>query len=416
MIKRLRKFCCGLLIVSFSAVAMSQEPAKVDFSNYYDLIYQIRVISSDAGSKSSIGSGFQISRDGLIVTNFHVVSGYVNSPDTTEIHYVTHNGDKGILQLLDFDVVSDLAVLRHPLPTEDYFQLDTSLPSKGEYSYALGNPADYGIVLVPGPSNGLVEHSFEQRVLFSGSLNPGMSGGPALNKAGAVIGVNVATAGSQLSFLVPAKKITAMIDSKRQLTVEDYQVEIARQIKSWQRQRVQPLLDKEWPVEKFAERDLFGEIRYDFQCWGGTNESTKERAVATIDKSCRAGDDLYLGYDLNAGQISFTFEKTTPLKLNTFQFMRSISTHMRADNRSDYEHSTNYECHTDFVRSSQTKGSYNRVISCIRAYKQLDGLYDSLLLIEQNRNHQSFVAHLSLSALEKDQLQALNRKFLEASL
>ena len=413
--KLARILLCGLLMYSASMNVLAQS-LKVDFSNYYDLIYQIRVISSDAGSKSSIGSGFQINQAGLIVTNFHVVSAYVNSPDTNEIHYVTQNGEKGVLQLLDFDVISDLAVLKHPAPAADYFALETALPSKGDYSYALGNPADYGMVLVPGPTNGLVEHSYEQRVLFSGSLNPGMSGGPALNKEGAVIGVNVATAGSQLSFLVPAKKVTALIAQDRELSAAEYQVEIANQIKQWQRQRVQTLLDSEWAVEQFASRALFGEIRHDFQCWGGTNESDKERAVAAIDKSCRAGDDLYLGYDIDAGQISFSFEKTTPLKLNNLQFMRSISTYMRADNRSGYEHSTNYECHTDFVDNEAKKGVYNRVTICVRAYKKLAGLYDSLLLLEQIRNKESFVAHLSLSAIEQDQLQAMHYKFLEASL
>ena len=71
--------------------------------------------------------------------------------------------------------------------------------------------------MVPGPTNGLVEHSYEDRLLFSGSLNPGMSGGPSLNSQGDVIGVNVATAGSQLSFLVPVKKVKRMLAKNRVL-------------------------------------------------------------------------------------------------------------------------------------------------------------------------------------------------------
>lgn len=407
----------GLALVFTSLSTVHAKLVEVDFSDNYERIYQIRVVSPDAGSKSSIGSGFQVSKDGLIVTNYHVVSGYVNSPESHEIKYVTHDGKKGLLKLLDFDVVSDLAVLRHPEPASDFFTLSNASLEKGEFSYALGNPGDWGIVMVPGPTNGFVEHSYEERVLFSGSLNPGMSGGPSLNAAGNVIGVNVATAGSQLSFLVPAEKAMQLIKQARQLPIDNYQQEIADQIKRWQRPRIQQLIDQDWAVEEFFGRRLFGEIRHDFQCWGDTNESNKERVVATVDKSCSAGDDIYLGYDLNAGQIAFSFSAEKPLKLNASQFANSQNPYMSADNQSAYEHSTNYLCKTNFVapKSVNQKG-YGRVISCVRAYKKLVGLYDSLLLMQHHSNTEAFNAHLSLSAVEKDQIKALNKRFIEASL
>ena len=88
---------------------------------------------------------------------------------------------------------------------------------------------------------------------------------------------------------------------------------------------------------------------------------------------------------------------------------------MRADNSSSYEYSSNYKCHVDFVEGEDSK-SYQRVTSCVRAYKKLRGLYDSLLLVERNSNSETFNTHLSISAAERDQIQALNRKFVERSL
>ena len=123
----------------------------------------------------------------------------------------------GDLQLVDFDVISDLAVLQHPQPSEDFFKISDSTLDKGDIAYALGNPGDWGVIMVPGPTNGTVEHSYEDRVLFSGSLNPGMSGGPSLNGHGELIGVNVATAGSQLSFLVPVDKVVRLLARDRYL-------------------------------------------------------------------------------------------------------------------------------------------------------------------------------------------------------
>ncbi|MBL4673732.1 MAG: trypsin-like peptidase domain-containing protein [Arenicella sp.] len=151
------------------------------FQDYYDQVYQIRVVSPKAGSKSSIGSGFQVSSDGLIVTNYHVISSFAQAPENHKIEYQSHTGQKGALELLDFDVINDLAILRHSSPSTRFLSFSDTMLSKGETVYALGNPRDYGTSLVKGPNNGMVEHSYNEQILFSGSLNPGMSGGPAVN-------------------------------------------------------------------------------------------------------------------------------------------------------------------------------------------------------------------------------------------
>ena len=69
-----------VFLVLFSPNVQAQD-GSVDFSGLYERIYQIQVISKDAGSKSSIGSGFQVSSEGHIVTNYHVVSAFVNAPN-----------------------------------------------------------------------------------------------------------------------------------------------------------------------------------------------------------------------------------------------------------------------------------------------------------------------------------------------
>ena len=49
---------------------------------------------------------------------------------------------------------------------------------KGERIYAMGNPLDLGFTIVEGTYNGLVDKSYDERIHFSGAINPGMSGGP----------------------------------------------------------------------------------------------------------------------------------------------------------------------------------------------------------------------------------------------
>jgi len=194
------------------------------------------------------------------------------------------------------------------------------------------------------------------------------------------------------------------------------QDELTRQIKVWQRARVQSLLDQEWPPEPFAGESLFGEIRKDFQCWGYTNDDDKKRHVATASKSCRAGNSLYLDSNLEAGELYFSFAHSKSLSLTATQFAKGIEPWMSANNQSNYEQSTNYQCHVDFLQDNASNQSYTRATTCVRAFKKLKGLFDSLLMVERIENRQKLVTHLSLSALERDQIQQFNRKFLEASL
>ena len=400
------------------------ESTQPDFSANYAQIYQIRVASNRAGSKSSIGSGFQVSADGLVITNYHVIADFVQAPSQNKLQYRAHDGTLGALRVLNFDVIHDLALLQLDEPASDYFELaapqvplsdDQLSETKGQLIYALGNPRDFGVTLVQGFNNGLVEHSYDEQLLFSGSLNPGMSGGPALDAEGKVFGVNVATAGSQLSFLVPVSKVRALLAKQSALVSDDFQTEIATQIKNWQRPRLKGLIESMWPTEPFAERALFGEIRNDFQCWGDANDDDPNREIDYISKGCQAANSAYLSNRLSAGQIVFSFEQQKSLKLNAAQFANSLSSGMRADNSANYEHTTNYQCHVDFVEGG-APNTYRRVSTCIRAYKKLDGLFDSLLSVQEISDTSSFVAHLSIASAEQDQIQQMNAKFMERSL
>ena len=152
-----RLSCLLVLAISFISInTVAANTNNVDFSEQYERIYQIRVVSKQAGGKSSIGSGFQVSADGRIVTNFHVVSEFVNSPELYNIQFASQDGETGNLTLLDFDIVSDIAVLQHPNARDEFFQLADITPEKGAMAYALGNPGDWGMVMVPGPTNGMV--------------------------------------------------------------------------------------------------------------------------------------------------------------------------------------------------------------------------------------------------------------------
>jgi serine protease Do len=158
---------------------------------------QIRTLVADAGRQTSIGSGFLVSSDGLAITNYHVVSQVALEPMTYRLDYAAADGSHGDVTLLGVDLPNDLAIVRIDKREAPFFDfdkaaMDGALP-QGERLYSMGNPLDLGFTISEGNYNGLVGHSYNERIHFTGALNPGMSGGPTVTADGLVVGVNVAT-------------------------------------------------------------------------------------------------------------------------------------------------------------------------------------------------------------------------------
>lgn len=146
---------------------------------------------------SSIGSGFIIGEDGLVLTNSHVVF------RSRAISVILDNGETAPAQLLGADPILDIAVLRTPELPKGYpiAKLgDSDAIKVGEEVVAIGNPLGLEQTITRGIISGI------NRILPSSpmsmiipliqtdtAINPGNSGGPLLNLSGEVIGINTAT-------------------------------------------------------------------------------------------------------------------------------------------------------------------------------------------------------------------------------
>ena len=78
---------CAMLL-AMSASARETDDANRLYGSHKDAIYQVRIIEKSSGNKASIGSGFQISADGLVASNYHVVAEAVKKPDGYLIEYL----------------------------------------------------------------------------------------------------------------------------------------------------------------------------------------------------------------------------------------------------------------------------------------------------------------------------------------
>ena len=146
------------------------DEAERIYQQYQNLVYQIHVVDLATGKKSAAGSGFQISAQGHIATNFHVISDAVHYPKRFRIKYF-NDKSSGLLEVLDFDVVHDLAILKGKADLKEtgFLEMAEEPLVNGARIYALGNLLDYGKKIVEGTFNGLMDRLFYPKILFSGA-------------------------------------------------------------------------------------------------------------------------------------------------------------------------------------------------------------------------------------------------------
>lgn len=569
---RLTPSVLSLLMMAILAVFSVIKPVQADeqarelFSQYQDFIYQIRLFETSSSSKSSIGSGFQVADESLIVTNYHVIADAVYQPQRYRIELLRSDGVVETLKIRDVDVVHDLALLeRAPLnndlvqstiqnqatkkqaldqsfpeqstpeqnaavidngseatktaddtevvsgdskqPTDeetkitpktlvekaanlmgkavsgvkkqlsnasgspqtddniittddllDLSQSPTALlkqvpaeskvslngfslagkkPRQGDAVFSMGNPRDLGMTVVEGTYNGLLPHSFYSRILFTGSINPGMSGGPAINSQGELVGINVATSGNQLSFLVPVSYLQTLIERTKapQLSIMK---RIERQLEENQQQLMSKLLDADWPVATVGNANAIGEMTNFIRCWGGVEDSEQAR-YRMVYSRCFGDDQIYMARDFRTGMINYEFFWFEGRDLNALQFYNRYQQSFSGASPTNHavkKHVGAFECNDSFVeishdqtathdRTAKDNTAHNKTtdemkstqwksILCARPYKQFPGLYDVMLMAATvDQRHEGLIAHFSLSGIDKSLALAFTRRFME---
>lgn len=394
-------------------------------------LLQIRTLVGGTGTQSSLGSAFFVTSDGLAVTNYHVVAQAALEPRTYKLEYTAADGTHGEVGILAIDLPNDLAVVRIDKRETPFFAFaEPALVrnlAKGERLFSMGNPLDLGFTIVEGTYNGLVERSYNERIHFTGAINPGVSGGPAVNAAGAVVGINVAKrSGSELvSFLVPAHfavKLLARAQDRNGEPPPDFHAEIARQLSDWQSILYKSIGDKGFRSVILGSYRAPETTAPWFSCWAQTNASVIPKPRASIETtSCASGTGLFVANDLNTGTVLISHSYVRSIDLNQLQFATFLSNQRQSRTvlvaggayRKWY---TPTRCHEDFMGASAAHdGPPLRVVWCAHAYREFSELYDvTLTAVTEDRGSEALVSRLTLQAVGYDDAIALSSRFLEA--
>jgi S1-C subfamily serine protease len=170
---------------------------------------------------AGLGSGFVVSNDGRIVTNYHVIRG------AKQATVVTADGREfKDVELMAADPGHDLAVLRIGAHGLRALALgDSAIAKPGEHVVAIGHPLGLGNTVSDGLLSAVRVISPQRTLLqISAPISPGSSGGPVFNDRGEVIGIStlLISGGQNLNFAVPINAVKPLLDIDKGVALAAY--------------------------------------------------------------------------------------------------------------------------------------------------------------------------------------------------
>jgi hypothetical protein len=407
------------------AAAVPVPPVSLSARKVYEQarsqLVQIRTVLKGRASQTSVGSGFIVSAQGHILTNFHVVSEAALKPEQHDLVYVTADGREAPLQILQLDVLHDLALLRASDAAGRTFDALPFRPAseplaQGERIYSLGNPLDVGFTITQGTYNGLVKRSFYPQIFFGGALSAGMSGGPALDEEGHVVGVNVARRvdGEQVSFLVPAEFATALLARGKDaapLLGPAYAI-VDEQLLKHQAALTDRFIAQGWKDATHPRYHVPVPPDVFMRCWG-TSEVSRTGGLDFERSECQMDTRIFVG-EYTTGTISLRHESYDGSKLGPLRFAARYSQSFRNEAfvRLPAQHQTKPRCNEDYV---DRDGLPLRAVVCMRAYKKLPQLYDvSVLVATLDQSESGVQGRFDAQGVSFGNAQKLAQHYLDA--
>jgi len=414
----MKRFLSVLLCALFSAIsiaeAANQPTTDALLDQYQTLVLQVKIVNIASGKKSGLGSGFFVQKQGYIVTNYHVIADLVFQPEQFQAYYVQADGSSGTLEVVSFDIVHDLALLKANVQNTDYFDLNPEPVQKGVALYSLGYPRDLGLVLLSGYHGGLIRHTLYEKIHLLGSLHKGMSGGPSFTAEGLVVGVNVAISGNQSSFLVPATFVLDMLAQAHQdnpISLLDLATD---QLRQNQARYLGSLISHPMKVTSLGPYRVPDKLAPYMRCWG-SDTGSEQRTYRVIEQSCATKEDIFLNAHHISGTIRFIHRLISSEQLSAFPFYalyESEFRHLVMKTEGRAEDVSRFQCQENFIVNN---GLHLKIVFCARGYKKFLGLYDVIVKAATvDHDDSGLQTALLLTGVSFNHAQHFAKKYLDS--
>lgn len=380
-------------------------------------LLQIRMLLKNGRTQSTVGSGFLVGEGDLVVTNYHVVSQMALDPDVYTAEYVDTDGNSGPVELMAVDVLHDLAVVRVDRQGSGFFKMpERPLKlSQGQRLYSLGNPLDLGFAISEGAYNGVVTRSFYDQLMFGGPINSGMSGGPSVTDNGTVAGINVSKRrdGESVSFLVPVKYAQELLRqvARQPAPPKDFNPLIAEQLLVHQRAMVDRMLEEPLSIKSMGPYLVPVRESGQLRCWGRSNVKA-ETAYTSDSMSCAMESAIYVSAQQQTGHVAMTHQYIRSDNLHPLPFAALASRLFRTTRlgSASSERMTKPVCTEGFVH---TRTLPLRAVTCVRAYRKFEGLYNfTLLTASTDAAESSLQSRLDVAGVSYENGMRVTRAFL----
>ncbi|MGQ0715272.1 MAG: S1C family serine protease [Gemmatimonadaceae bacterium] len=386
------------------------------YRRYARGVVKIEVAEIGSSAKALSGSGFFVDAQGHVITNYHVISKLVHHPEHYRVEVHDAAGTLHAAKVLAIDVIHDLAVLSSEAQPLARFSLARAQTSRGDRLFSLGHPGDLGLSIIEGTYNGHLQYTLYPKIHFTGSLNPGMSGGPAIDASGRVIGINVSTQGNQLSFLVPVDRAIALLDTVRAAGFrpsEDFMADVTRQILAYQDEYIGQMLADTVPSVTLGSFELPSAPARFFKCWANATHD-EERPYEIARHQCSTDDWLFIADEQSTGIVELEHRVLSSRSLNALRFSALYTYQFDATGEEPYgdkEQVTRFRCTAENVR---TESATLRAALCMRRYRNLPGLYDAVVRSAVlGRKGTGVVSVFQLSGVSFENAQRVARRYLE---
>lgn len=393
------------------------DTAKDSFEKLSPLLFQVKTSASPDLEKSSYGTGWVARKDGLLVTNFHVVAESVLKPKKNNI-YVMVETTPLKAKVVGLDIVNDLALIQIEKEFEKVLNIATEAPTRGDEVYSLGLPEDLDWTVVKGTYNGIIKHGPYELIHMSSPINPGMSGGPTVNKKSELVGVNVSgkRSSQEISFSIPAEAVRELLQHyekrKGEFNLVEEMERQGHELQDKLRDLIFAGLKKHKKVLDWRLPIYPNSIR----CWGQNQSEDDDERYDVSEEACSIEHSIYLDGQRTFGLFQSDVKVLTNKNLNGSQWLKAQGSEwnetqswVREFNKSSLINFDKPKCVRERIQSGKSLRIVRWCRQKILPFKDLEDNFLSILVQHKGR---ALVLDYTLSGFTEANVKDIVKAYL----